>query len=305
MFRVSTGDSIFRYSVFGSIVGSELELAGLQPGTGECQVFFRFGPVPEDLPGAIVVSLVAQVASGVCLLKIPRVARFLIRCGCEVVIESCLGSSADDLRVFLLGPVFGILLHQLSFLPLHGSAIEFGGVGVLFLGSTGVGKSTLAAAFLLRGYRVLADEICAVDTRQQPTLMTGPPVLALWEDALNELRIGLRGLQPVRPRLRKFLRPCGHLAGAARVPIGRCYILGSGGSSEGLTFEPLSGLGKVRALAAQTYRPDFLKALGRLEINFEQVCRVSGSMQITLVNRPAGGFTSLQLADAIERDFSG
>lgn len=44
-----------------------------------------------------------QVAGDKMLLRIPKVTRFLIRDGCEIIIEKAKEADDDDVRLFLLG----------------------------------------------------------------------------------------------------------------------------------------------------------------------------------------------------------
>jgi serine kinase of HPr protein (carbohydrate metabolism regulator) len=66
--------------------------------------------------------------------------------------------------------VFGILFHQRQQIVLHASAVRVAGKAVLFYGSSGTGKSTLAAALAQRGYPLIADDVCTVtaETRARP-----------------------------------------------------------------------------------------------------------------------------------------
>jgi hypothetical protein len=54
------------------------------------------------------------------------------------------------------------LLRQRGWLPLHASVVAMGEQAALFLGSSGEGKSTTAAAFHARGHLVIADDVGAV-----------------------------------------------------------------------------------------------------------------------------------------------
>jgi len=75
-------------------------------------------------------------------------------------------------------------LRQRGCLPLHASGIAIDGQGVLFLGESGAGKSTTAAAFYSRGHKVLTDDVGAVRlSGGSVTLRTAWPGLRLLDDA--------------------------------------------------------------------------------------------------------------------------
>ena len=67
-----------------------------------------------------------------------------------------------NIRLYLLGSAMGVLLHQRGLLPLHANAVEIDGKAFAFMGASGSGKSTLAAWFHDHGYRIIADDVCAV-----------------------------------------------------------------------------------------------------------------------------------------------
>ncbi len=81
----------------------------------------------------------------------------------------------------LLGPMVSYLLLMEGYDPLHGSAVRVGRRAIGFLGPPGAGKSTLAAALLLAGYGLVADDLLTlVWQRQQPLVMPGYPEIRLW-----------------------------------------------------------------------------------------------------------------------------
>ncbi|MCP4397035.1 MAG: hypothetical protein GY801_07015 [bacterium] len=73
----------------------------------------------------------------------------------------------------------GALLHQRELLPLHGSAIKVNDGVCVFVGLSGNGKSTVAAAFRQRGYQVLADDVCVVSIREDGLPPGDPRVSAV------------------------------------------------------------------------------------------------------------------------------
>ena len=100
-----------------------------------------------------------QIADKQFLLRVPNVARFMLTDGNQIVFAPESEASAADVPIFIMGTVFGILLHQRQQIVLHASAVEVNGKAIVFCGPSGEGKSTLAAALAQRGYR-LADRRC-------------------------------------------------------------------------------------------------------------------------------------------------
>ena len=109
--------------------------------------------------------------------------------GSEITIEPTKDATSEELQLFLIGSVFGALIHQRGMLPIHGSAVLFKGKAVVFTGVSGAGKSTLAMGLAQRGYSVLADDISVITKRADntPVLYPGYPQMKLWGDSLDKL----------------------------------------------------------------------------------------------------------------------
>jgi hypothetical protein len=66
--------------------------------------------------------------------------------------------------------------------PIHAASVDVGGCGLL-LGAPGTfGKTTLAAAFLKAGHRLLSDDMACCDLADEPTVLPGPAVVRLRRD---------------------------------------------------------------------------------------------------------------------------
>ena len=70
-----------------------------------------------------------------------------------------------SLGTYLLGHVVSFSLVARGAEPLHGTAVAIGRDAVVFVGECGEGKSTLGAAMLSRGARIVSDDLIAVRRR--------------------------------------------------------------------------------------------------------------------------------------------
>ena len=174
----------FFHRAFGLTIRSCLPLPELltAPEVAEPDVAIAYGSVPQELPGAIARGVRFQVTADRLLLQVDGVARYLVSEGRAITIDRDPAADDDDIRVFLLASVFGALMHQRGDLVLHGSAIEWKGQCVVFMGVSGVGKSTLASAFRKKGHAILTDDLCVVRPGTDRVMYAHPgfPQTKLW-----------------------------------------------------------------------------------------------------------------------------
>lgn len=270
---------------------------------GSPVVSVRYGGVPESLQEPIARGVRFQATAKEFLLRVDGVARFMVIAGREIVIQREPTATDDDVRVFLLGSAFGALLHQQGLLPFHGSAIEVKSTAVAFLGPSGVGKSTLAAALARRGYRVMADDVAAVSVRDgEAMLVPGYPQLKIWADVAEKLGEDTGGLRRVRADLEKFGLPLARLHHESLAPLRRIYVLESTNTRD-LKLTELKGMEKLTALVGNTYRLNFLGSGEGRTPNFEQCATVAERAVVVRATRPDTPFMLDELADLVEQDF--
>lgn len=216
---------LFTYHAYGLNIASDLECQELLAGDGAApDVRVRSGPVPAGLASPPAQGVAYQAAPDQFLLDIEHVARFFIHNSNEIVIERAPEAADGDIRSFLLGSVIGVLLHQRGMLPLHASAIATARGAVAFAGEVGCGKSTLAAALHRRGYRVLADDVCAVSLNGagQPIVTPAYPQLNLCAEERALVQVIQRRLAPEQQHRLDALREknaTGLLTGAERAEL--------------------------------------------------------------------------------------
>lgn len=241
------------YSVFGLTVRSELDLPELFPAehSGDPDVEVRIGTLaePAGAPGL-------TGKGDMLLLTIPKLARYLIRAGCEIVVDPEAAVPERNVRLYLLGSAFGALLHQRGLLPLHANAVEIDGKAVAFMGESGAGKSTLATWFHDRGFRVIADDVCVVQFGAEGVVHACP--------GLPRVRLGEEVLAASGREASAFPRSyvgdedfrkydVSVDANAAREPreVRAAFVLAKGDS---FNVERLSGLDAASAMFDHTYR---------------------------------------------------
>jgi hypothetical protein len=190
-------------------------------------------------------------------------------------------------------------------LPLHGSAIEVNNRAVVFVGTPGIGKSTLAGAFHQRGYRVITDDVCVLSTSTDdpPVVFPGFPRLKLWADTLENLGKNPEELYKVTPGYdkRNLLLEGGFCENP--LPLHRIYLLTATTSQE-FKLAQLWGLEKLTTLIDHTYRLEFLTEPERKRQHFIWCASVARQVAVSCVTRPCRPFLLDDLADMVEQDWT-
>jgi hypothetical protein len=297
--------SSYNYHAYGLNIASDLECPELVPGNGAApDLHVRFGIVPERQDTPDTQNALFQATPQQFLLNIDRVARYEISNGDEIVIDRAPQATDGDIRVFLLGSAIGALLHQRGLLPLHASAIETQLGAVAFMGQVGLGKSTLAAAFHRRGYRVLADDVCAVslDADGKPLVTPAYPQLNLWADALEQIGETKENLPLTRFMNEKYGRSVSEGYTTQPVPLCAAYELRAQDGGGQPSLARVTGREKMRLLRDNTFRLSFLAGMERDEHYLRLVLATAQQIRAARVSRPQQPFMLDELADLVESD---
>ena len=199
----------------------------------------------------------------------------------------------DDIRVFILGSIFGAILIQKNFLLLHGNAMEKKGRIIACLGPSGAGKSTLSYSLACNGWNLLADDM--VSLTKSFVVKKGIPRIKLWNDAVNSFRLDQNDLKKVRRNIFKYsVKNKSNNNKTYTKQIDCIYIINriSKLSSSKDTFingEILDFPSKNIALGAllkNLYRPSFVKALSRKKNYFTSLVSIAEKIPVYSLNLP-------------------
>ncbi|MEA3440907.1 MAG: hypothetical protein U9R58_11560 [Chloroflexota bacterium] len=292
------------YTAYGLIFQSDIEFPELIEASGQKDVSLCIGEVPDNLESFKGESQLYQVHKNQFLLKLEGVANYFVHNGNEIVIQPSPQSTDSEVRLFLLGTCLGVLLHQRGILALHASSIETKNGAVLFTGPRGIGKSTLMAAFLQRGYFMLADDITGIvlDRQGKPVVLPAIPRSKLWADAIQYLGHDLNTLPRLRPSEDKFELPVRERFAHSPAVIRHIYWLNTNEQNK-IEIEALDHLRGFQVVLNNTYREFFLDGLERRESHFQLATTTARCARINSVSHPVKFHQLNELVKLIEADF--
>ena len=253
-------------------------------------IVIRLGHVPNRLANLVEDGPFLQVdRQGTCLLNVERVAAYLVKgSGDEVIISPQPEALEAEIRLFLLGSVLGFICHQRGLFPLHASCVVIHDKAVALCGPKGVGKSTAAVQFVSRGYRLVADDICAIDTQTAagPRVLPTFPRLKLSQDILTALKIPYHTLEQDRfSEHSKYHYIPTDVFAAAPVQLSGIFLLRRADGVPDDCIRILRPVEKIAALNGEVFRPQVASAMGRAPSLLTAQAAIAGSTPIWRLTR--------------------
>jgi hypothetical protein len=300
-----------RYRAYGLHIVSAIRIPELTPvGDGTDldrapDVTIEFGEVPDHLPDPINVGVIYESNATELLVRISNVGRYWISDGHRIVVEPSKEATDHEVRVFLLGTCLGALLHQRGFFVLHASGVGTPDGAVLFAGVSGAGKSTLLAELLRRGYRMIVDDVCAIELAAdgRPQVLPSYPRTRLWGETATRLAIDTDGLMRTRPTMDKYERQLPDQFWDQTAPLRRIYHL-AGSNGDELSVSPLSSVEAFHVVQTNTYRGALVDGFARRREHFVLASSVAKATGVVRVVRPIDSFRLVELADLILDDLA-
>jgi len=230
-----------------------------------------------------------------------NVGSFLIRHGREILIKSVPGVDERILRGFLLGNIFGFLLHQRGMLVLHGSAIAMDEKAIVFLGPSGSGKSTAAASLTSRGCSLVADDLVAINSNGDvPLVYPAFPQLKLCQDAANSLGHDPKSLLYISPidKSKRAIRITSGFS-ADPLPLGQIYLLEYGNSIKKVKLNQKEAMIE---LVRNSKAIELLNVGANLIPHFSQCSKVAKIIPVCQLARPSNLDSLSDFAMFVEND---
>ncbi len=137
-----------------------------------------------------------QVSCNEFALQVPGVGSFYAMDGKQVEFSVDEGADSGWISLYLNSKVLVALLHQRKIINFHASSFVYKGMGVMVLGETGAGKSSLTLAFALHEGGFLTDDLTPlVFDGSAPMIMPLHRHVKLRNDTAFQLGIDARQLE--------------------------------------------------------------------------------------------------------------
>lgn len=297
------------YFAYGLNVATEIdfpELFVIDPvDTPDVNVYI--GKVPAHLSGQTEEQLKNLfITSTEYFLPIQDTAFYYAANGNQVIIEPLPGADEKSVRLFFLSNAMAAILYQRALVPLHASAI-FSNKGIaMFLGDSGVGKSTTVATLQTRGHRIFSDDIC-VPVKEENLIkaFAAYPMMKLWKDTFEKVNLGAYDEQNrIRPALEKYGKFFNETFDTTAQPVERIFILEKESSINQLQSSELKGINAFKYLQNYAYRQPYIDAMGMRKTYFNVLLELSNSIPITLISRPEDNNTISEVIQLIENQLA-
>jgi len=278
-----------KYSAFGLTILSEVVLPELSPAVQETvDVEIVYGSLGAAYRMPCDESACGVFSPQAFLLRIASVADYYVTNGTSVVVQPW-SNDPGEVRVYLLGLVMGVIMQQRGIMALHGSAVVVNGQAVIFAGSSGAGKSTMAAALRNKGHLLLADDVAVItfSKARLPWVQSGFPQQKLMFDSAAQVGIEAAALALVSQSWDKYAVPVTAGFEARPMPLKAIYQLTAQAEAE-LSLAPLTGFNKIAAIITNTYCYNLLEKVGLKLAHFNMCAGFLKEIPVFRLTRPLG-----------------
>ena len=279
----------FHYQVFGLKLQSDIEFPELMPisDTNSVDIYIKLGQTSEEISRPISKSKYFVIDNDIAILKADEF-HLVIEQGTTITV--CCNSpelSIYAIRLRVMGAGLGLLMQQRGMLVLHAATLVGNEGGVLILGNSGDGKSTLVMQLIQSGYKMLGDDKCVVmfDKGQIWSLPTSSSV-KIKKEAISALNCNKRRTQIIAPEHNKLYVDLQDDFVPEKVPLLGGFVLAK---SDALSTKKLSQRDALGHLFDGVFRKKKLIGAKMLAHQFHHCHQVATSISLYEYSRSLSG----------------
>lgn len=241
----------YSYKAFGLIIESEMPFIELEEGFGTTDVYIRYGQAPKHLEGSKSKHQKYEYAEGTLLWFVEEVGRIYIKGDFEIICDLNEGVDHNMVRSYILGLAFAYILMLRGVLPLHGCGFVYKDEGILFLGQSGAGKSTMSHYLKSLGHLLLSDDLIPIHyDQEQFKVSSAYPAQRIRGSFAKKIGLDTKSLTPIytSSKAKKYILHMGEAFYKGQVPLKMIFEVVIDKTSDHVTFEEVTGMEKIRIL---------------------------------------------------------
>ncbi len=287
--------------------GRSSRLPGIELSEGSARFFSEAAASARFRPDGDGWFRVGDLSSGDTYLRWKDLFEFVISAdGLRIISRKSEGAAFESFQTYLLNQVLSFALIKRGIESLHATAMVVRGKAVAWVGHSGQGKSTLAAAFLGQGIPLLTDDLLVLREEQSGWwAVPGLPRVKLYPDIakayLGEKVRGTR-MNPLNQKRIIPLRKNQFVRAAA--PLQVVYILDSSyppSHGDPVQIEPISENDAFLAMIQHVFNTRVVEP-ERLKRHFEMSTRLVRSVPVRTIRYPRDLALLPKIRDAILAD---
>lgn len=276
---------MFFYTAYGLSIQSDLALPELAANdtvatvadlrVRQCAVI----PALDLDEGQAIVAVINRKETS---LALQGIGRYEARAGREILVTPVQGADERLVQLYVTVMLLPAVLYQRGLLLLHASAVAIDGRAVAFVGVSGRGKSTTAAALCACGHSLVADDVVAIDlSGSRPVVRPAFPQIKLREDVVTSLGYTGADLRTIHPLEEKRALRSDRTFTTATLPLAAVYVLDEGAAQ---AIVPVPARTAFQELIRQSYVP----AQATDAQGFEQLARLAEATPVFQLQRTPG-----------------
>lgn len=299
---------MYNYRVYGMNVESEIALPELLTSNYKeyeyVDVNISYGTMPKEIVEKIEKGQYFSFNKDKTWFLINCVAKYYIHSGNNIIVEPFKDSNTQDVKAFLLGSAFGMLLLQRKTIAIHGGTIVIDGNAIVITGEQGMGKSTLTSALREKGFSFMADDVSVIGKRKDTKYVIHPgyPQQKLCRDAMEKMGYNVEAFERIDegrdkyaiPVLKNFIKEPMPMAAIFEITMADC---------SNVEIEEITGIDKLKLLLNNIYRVEVTHYSGISPEYFKKCIDIAKVVPFFKIKRPNDKFSVEEQISVIEKVF--
>lgn len=290
----------YHYQAYGFNFSSELKIDEMIPGGDGKDIKIKTGITPKTIENPVYTGKLVIISNNQALITVKDIAKFFISEGKLIVIEKIETASFEEVKLYLLGIILGIIMHQRNELILHANVLNINDYAVLLAGNSGAGKSTFTALMLEKGLYLVSDDIALIrfDDKNNPWVYPGFPRIKLHIDSIKSLNIDKNKIVQLHQKIEKYNVPVTDKFYNKSLSVKKLFIIEPGKDKQ-FSISDIEGFNKFQYIKDYIYLKFFTNLIWEQDQLFNLQTKLAAKVKLAVLSNPKNWITNKDLIEKV------